>query len=164
MLLACFWLQLNEHNSRPSEERIYERNIGSCNVYSTSKSRMQENITESKTGFGISNLEDKSKIATSSCNLGPELTSEGSPANRESTSGSKEIPLDCLYEETSGRSTTKANSVQHIPGSKQHKPPKSAAKLVTEHSCPETKRKGQFADESSRPYPSFYCFVIYLYV
>ncbi|KAL8135556.1 hypothetical protein AgCh_010262 [Apium graveolens] len=140
--------KLNERNSRPSVERIHERNKGSCNVYTTLKSRMQENIIESKNGFGISNLEDRTKIATSSCNLGPELTSEGSPASVESTSGYKEIPLDCLSKETSGRSTAKVNSVQHIPGSKQHKSSKSAVKLVTEHSCPDMKRNDQFADES----------------
>lgn len=140
--------KLNERNSLPSEERIHERNKGSGNVHTTSKSRMQENIFESKNGFEISSLEDKTKIPTSACNLGPELTNEGSPANVESTSSDKEIPLDCLSKETSVRSTTKANGVQHIPGSKQHKSPKLAANSVTEHSCPDTKRNGQFADES----------------
>ncbi|KAK1362392.1 Ubiquitin carboxyl-terminal hydrolase 15 [Heracleum sosnowskyi] len=141
--------KLNERKSPTSEERIHERNKNSGSVRTTSKSRMQENIFESKNGFGISNVEDKTKIATSACNLGPELTNEESPANVESTSGDQKISLDCLSKETSGRSTTKANSVQHIPGSKQHKSLKSMVKSVNEDSCPDTKRKGQFADESN---------------
>lgn len=132
MLLVCCRLQLNECNSQPSEEGSHERNkviiLG---------------------GLG------QTKIATSLCNIGPELIYEGSPANMGSTSGDKDIPLDCLSEEASERITTKANSAPHLPGSKQHRSPKSAVKSVTEHSCPDMKRKGQLADESSRSYSSF---------
>ncbi|KAL1820842.1 ubiquitin carboxyl-terminal hydrolase 15 [Daucus carota subsp. sativus] len=132
-----------------SEDRaISESSEDACRHKATSKEGRQENIFESKNGSGISILEDKTKTATSSSNLGPELIVEGRPANVQSdSSGDKEIPLDCLSE-TSGSSNTKANSAPHLPGSKQHRSPKSVVKPVTEHSCPDTGRKGQFADES----------------